>query len=99
MPPSPAANNSAISDAALKFNIRDPIFPDQWHLINDAIPSQMINVTPVWEAGITGKGVVAAMVDDGLDFTSDDLADNFVSGEQSNLVSPHQFVPGSKWLV
>ncbi|OBZ65694.1 Protease KEX1 [Grifola frondosa] len=37
----------------------------------------MMNVTPVWDMGITGKGVITALVDDGLDYTSDDLAANF----------------------
>ncbi|CAG8530331.1 1388_t:CDS:2 [Diversispora eburnea] len=36
-----------------------------------------INITDVWKEGITGKGVVAAIIDDGLDMYSDDLADNF----------------------
>ncbi len=39
----------------------------------------MLNAAPVWESGNAGEGVIAAMVDDGLDFESDDLADNFVS--------------------
>jgi len=38
-----------------------------------------INVLPVWEQGITGVGVTVAMVDDGLDYTHDDLAMNFVN--------------------
>jgi hypothetical protein len=39
----------------------------------------MLNVTGLWKEGITGKGVVSALVDDGLDFESGDLAANFVS--------------------
>jgi len=38
----------------------------------------MMNATPVWEMGLTGKGVITALVDDGLDYKSDDLAANFV---------------------
>jgi kexin len=38
-----------------------------------------MNATGVWEDGVTGKGIISALVDDGLDFTSDDLAPNFVS--------------------
>ena len=33
--------------------------------INTAEPSMDINVTGVWERGITGKNVVAVVVDDG----------------------------------
>jgi kexin len=36
-------------------------------------------VTGVWEQGITGKGAVVAIIDDGLDANSEDLAVNFVS--------------------
>jgi kexin len=36
-------------------------------------------VTGVWKQGITGKGVTVVILDDGLDFNSTDLADNFVS--------------------
>jgi kexin len=38
-----------------------------------------MNVTGLWEEGITGKGVISALVDDGLDYESEDLAQNFVS--------------------
>ncbi|KZV96157.1 hypothetical protein EXIGLDRAFT_609504 [Exidia glandulosa HHB12029] len=72
-----SGSNPAAAAVAKKFGIKDPIFGDQWHLVNDAFPKNMMNVTPVWEAGVTGKGVIAAMVDDGLDFNSDDLAANF----------------------
>ena len=39
----------------------------------------MVNVAPVWDMGIAGEGIISAMVDDGLDYESDDLAANFVS--------------------
>lgn len=38
-----------------------------------------INVTGVWAQGITGRNVVVAILDDGLDMDSQDLADNFAS--------------------
>jgi kexin len=65
---------------ASRLGIVDPIFPDQWHLVNEGFPEHMMNVTPVWEElGITGKGVYVAMVDDGVDYDHDDIKDNFVS--------------------
>ncbi|OCB86705.1 hypothetical protein A7U60_g6164 [Sanghuangporus baumii] len=57
--------------------ITDPLFGDQWHLVNDENPVHMVNVAPVWDMGITGEGIISALVDDGLDFESDDLAPNF----------------------
>lgn len=61
-----------------RFGIKDPLFPQQWHLVNDEHPEHMMNVAPVWEMGFTGKGIISSVVDDGLDYTSVDLADNFV---------------------
>lgn len=34
---------------------------------------------PVWRQGITGRGVVVSILDDGVDHTHPDLRDNFVS--------------------
>lgn len=59
--------------------IVDPEFPRQWHLVNDDFPQFMMNVSSLWERGITGQGVITTLVDDGLDYNSDDLAANFVS--------------------
>lgn len=71
-----AMNSSTVAD---REGIQDPIFSDQWHLVNDENPVHMVNAAPVWDMGIHGEGVISAMVDDGLDYESDDLADNFVS--------------------
>jgi kexin len=62
-----------------KLGIQDPLFIRQWHLINEENPEHMMNVTRLWDMNITGTGVITALVDDGLDYESEDLADNFVS--------------------
>lgn len=67
-----------IRDATNRFDIEDPMFPKQWHLINGVMEVNSINITGVWEQGVFGKGVNVAIVDDGLDMHSDDLAPNFV---------------------
>jgi len=67
----------------------DPLLVDQWHLINSgqqvgnpdfqdifAVPGEDINVAPVWNLGVTGDGVVVAVIDSGVEFTHIDLADN-----------------------
>jgi len=62
-----------------RFGIKDPLFPEQWHLINDEYPEHILNVTSVWDMGITGKGVITSFLDDGLAFDVPDLKDAFVS--------------------
>ena len=54
--------------------IGDPLFGCQWHLRNQS--GEDINVEPVWAEGINGEGVNIALVDDGMDFTHEDLRDN-----------------------
>lgn len=36
-------------------------------------------MTKVWEMGVTGKGVVVSIIDDGIQSESEDIRDNFVS--------------------
>lgn len=76
--PPPVQIHNESQRIATRLGIVDPRFRDQWHLVNDDYPEHMMNVTPVWEMGFTGKGVIASIVDDGLDYTSVDLAENFV---------------------
>lgn len=76
--PPPEVNSPTAQQVAEKLLITDPEFTQQWHLVNDEYPSNMMNVSGVWEKGITGKGVISTLVDDGLDYNSDDLALNFV---------------------
>ncbi|KAF5380951.1 hypothetical protein D9615_004128 [Tricholomella constricta] len=88
---------ATLEDVTQRFGIKDPIFPQQWHLINDAHPEHMMNVVPVWEMGFTGKGVISAVVDDGLDYTSDDLAPNF-DAVNSYDFNDHEDLPyPKKW--
>eukprot|EP00111_Clytia_hemisphaerica_P007554 TCONS_00021941-protein len=61
--------------------IRDPLFSEQWYLNNVGQsngPSTLdINVLPVWSRGISGKNVVVAILDDGVDHTHPDLKANY----------------------
>lgn len=57
--------------------ISDPIFTEQWHLMNTVQKGHDVNISGVWLQGITGKNATVAIVDDGLDMHSDDLKDNF----------------------
>jgi kexin len=69
---------SSSSSVAARMGIQDPLFPQQWHLVNDDFPQHMMNVTGVWDMGFKGKGVISSLVDDGLDYESEDLSANFV---------------------
>ena len=66
--------------AGLPFN--DPKLSEQWHYYNDgtAKGSQSgcdVNVVPVWKNYTTGsEKVIVAVVDQGVDYTHEDLADN-----------------------
>ncbi|OMH83239.1 Protease KEX1 [Zancudomyces culisetae] len=60
-----------------KVKITDPFFGKQWHLLNTDRPGTDINVTGVWAEGVTGRGVTVALIDDGLDYTNEDLFLNF----------------------
>ena len=71
-----------------RLGIKDPLFIRQWHLVNEEYPEHVMNVTALWDMGITGTGVVTALVDDGVEYESDDLKDNFVSAVPSRLVFP-----------
>jgi len=37
-----------------------------------------MNVVPVWRKGITGRGVVVSILDDGIDHSHPDLQRNYV---------------------
>lgn len=59
----------------------DPYFKDMWYLLNTGQASGPagvdMNVVPVWKNNITGRGIVIAVLDDGLDWTHPDLEANY----------------------
>lgn len=67
-----------VKDVAERLDIQDPTFPQQWHLVNPQYPEHSMNVTGLWDLGFTGKDVISALVDDGLDYEHPDIAANFV---------------------
>ncbi|CAK7229502.1 pheromone processing endoprotease [Sporothrix curviconia] len=86
LPPLQAKANAApahpetvakLTQVADTLGIKDPIFKEQWHLINTLYPTHDVNVTDLWLKGITGKNTTVAIVDDGLDMYSDDLKPNY----------------------
>lgn len=59
----------------------DPLFHEQWHLLNTfantGTPGNDANVEGAWTTGITGEGILIAVLDDGVEHTHPDLAANY----------------------
>ena len=72
----PPMHTLKASSTIMSFN--DPLFSKQWHLHNSRNKIDC-NVTGVWEKSIAGKGVVVAIVDDGVQWQHPDLQDNYCS--------------------
>ena len=58
---------------ALKRTVNDPLYPNQWHLADNA--PKNLNMGNTWDS-FTGKGINIAVVDDGLEVAHEDLAAN-----------------------
>ncbi|XP_070599102.1 neuroendocrine convertase 1 isoform X1 [Erythrolamprus reginae] len=59
----------------------DPMWSQQWYLqdtrINRSLRKLDLHVLPVWQKGITGKGVVITVLDDGLEWNHTDIYFNY----------------------
>lgn len=53
--------------------------PQQDTRITPSLPKLDLHVIPVWQKGITGKGVVITVLDDGLEWNHTDIYSNYVS--------------------
>jgi kexin len=77
-PPVVPSHRATAQEVAERLHLQDPLFTQQWHLVNDEHPENMMNTTSVWDMGLTGKGVLVSFIDDGLDDQAEDLKDAFV---------------------
>jgi subtilisin-like proprotein convertase family protein len=59
-------------------------FPGQWHLGN-AAPVTNANVSPAWDRGILGTGVVIGIVDVGVEHSHPDLSPNYDAADSWNF--------------
>ncbi|CAL9704229.1 unnamed protein product [Knipowitschia caucasica] len=59
----------------------DPMWNQQWYLqdtrTSPALPKLDLHVIPVWQKGITGRGVVITVLDDGLEWNHTDIYQNY----------------------
>ncbi|XP_062867720.1 neuroendocrine convertase 1 [Trichomycterus rosablanca] len=59
----------------------DPMWNQQWYLqdtrTSPSLPKLDLHVIPVWKKGITGKGIVITVLDDGLEWNHTDIYPNY----------------------
>uniref|UniRef100_A0A8C0K2F2 Proprotein convertase subtilisin/kexin type 1 n=1 Tax=Canis lupus dingo TaxID=286419 RepID=A0A8C0K2F2_CANLU len=74
------SKRSVLRDSALNL-FNDPMWNQQWYLqdtrVTAALPKLDLHVIPVWQKGITGKGVVITVLDDGLEWNHTDIYANY----------------------
>lgn len=87
-----AADATELSFVQQTLGFTDPLLPVQWHLVNTLNRDIELNVTGLWGNDIQGQGVHVAIIDDGLDMHSDDLAANFFA-EGSYDFNDHTALP------
>lgn len=63
----------------------DPLYQYQWHLGDSATFGT--NLSGAWSQGITGKGVVIGIIDDGVEGAHEDLAANYRADLSLNFSS------------
>ncbi|CAK9819682.1 Neuroendocrine convertase 1 [Anthophora quadrimaculata] len=71
--------NDVEDSVSTMFN--DELWNQEWYLqdmrSNKALPKLDLNVLPLYRLGVTGRGVRIAVLDDGLEYTHDDLRNNY----------------------
>ncbi|KAK1345107.1 hypothetical protein QTO34_013814 [Cnephaeus nilssonii] len=74
------SKRSVLRDSAVNL-FNDPMWKQQWYLqdtrMTASLPKLDLHVIPVWQKGITGKGVVITVLDDGLEWNHTDIYDNY----------------------
>lgn len=78
-----ANSNSSSNNTWVSQNNRfsDPLWQKEWYLLDTrtdmSLPELDLRVIPVWDMGITGKGIVVSILDDGLEHNHTDLHANY----------------------
>jgi subtilisin family serine protease len=61
--------------------------PQQDTRTRSDLPKLDLHVLPLYRQGVTGRGVRVVVLDDGIEYTHDDLKDNYVSLCSSSHIS------------
>lgn len=108
--PSTVSGSVPVQESQSSVDFNDPYLVKQWHYYNDGttagtVAGADINVMPAWNRGIVGnrytqdgREVIVAVVDGGVDFAHEDLADNmWVNPNMSDPDQSHgyNFVSGN----
>jgi subtilisin-like proprotein convertase family protein len=68
------------TDVPIPFPYENPGVRESWHLINSGQSKgrkgEDLNILPVWDSGISGNGVLVAIVDEGIELNHPDLTGN-----------------------
>ncbi|KAK4883552.1 hypothetical protein RN001_006871 [Aquatica leii] len=68
-------------EATDKKTFNDELWTQEWYMqdtrTHTDLPKLDLNVLPVYKTGITGKGIRISILDDGLEYTHDDLKNNY----------------------
>ena len=72
--------------------VNDPQYGCQWHLNNegqlkDGTSDEDINVEEVWDDNNLGSGINVAVVDDGMDYTHEDLSANVIAARNHDYTA------------
>jgi subtilisin family serine protease len=87
--------DSATGTVTVSLNT-DPLYQHQWHLdntaqkafaLNPGTAAEDLNVDSVIASGLTGKGIIIAILDEDLELAHEDLAANIVAGESFNYLN------------
>lgn len=76
----------------------DPLQGQQWYFKSqEETDGLTFNIAPVWKAGYTGKGILVAVVDDGVDGSHPELSPNYNATMSYDFVDEdHVPVPSDK---
>jgi len=71
-------HHQRIQTRGIQPQFADPLWEEQWYLDDKRTSMGLdVNVIPVWNAGVSGKGVVVTILDDGIEHNHTDLVKNY----------------------
>ncbi|CAH8504944.1 unnamed protein product [Dicrocoelium dendriticum] len=93
--PHPRKLNAKEKEIAATLTESDPLFSKEWYLHNvgqsDGVPGLDLNVLAAWAQNVTGRNVVTAIMDDGIDYLHPDLAPNYAAEASYDFSSNDAF--------